>query len=549
MPQLYRVKNTFIKRYKITIIILISAFLLLSMLYMGFQKDTRTKIVFMGFDGLEWSIIDELLKEDKMPTFDKLLRNSSYGNLKMPHGAALSPALWTTMATGRSPGIHGILDHIVHEDDSYEPVVVRSYHRKVKALWNMLTERERKVGVINYFATWPPEEINGFIVSNNALSGLDGNDVYPSNLAKEIDLLIEPFKVVNDNNNFLEKHATRADFEMDILPVMSQYLYQKLNKDLDLFIVYSRYPDRIQHFFWKFMEPEYFQHPVWRLTPELIERYGNIIKDMYQKIDTIVEGMLEHIDKDTIVIVCSDHGFERKSNHPHVRLDNLDQLLEAIGFLTFNESDKEIDFSKTKAYHYQVASQPYVFIGINLKVQNPHGIVESGDEYAQVKKALINALSSLTVVETGKRLFNEVKDMTFERAHIGLSKEKNIDLLKQHVKINENIYSLDRFFNFENISGQHKNHKGVFMIYGKNIKRAQLIKDAHMLDITPTILYLLGLAIARDMEGKILVQAIDEDFIRKNPIKYISTYEDKGEYERKEQREQLEMLRSLGYIQ
>jgi predicted AlkP superfamily phosphohydrolase/phosphomutase len=567
-----------IKSYKFAIVILIIILLQVEVFSVeshnnddsNTSNNTHIKIVLIGLDGLEWSIINELVKENKLPTFAKLIQEGTYGNLKIFQKDYLSPALWTTMVTGKKPEVHGILGFLLHEKDKYGTVVPRTYHRKVKALWNILSECGRKAGVINYFATWPPEKINGFIVPNlnSRLVSLKSSDVFPSSLVNEINFLIKSYRYDNNNLNsdFFEEQAKDINVTIDILKTVSPYLYQKFNNDLDLLIVYTHKTDDVQHFFWKFMEPEYFQHPAWGLNPENIEKYGDFIKDIYRKIDEMVKEIIKYIDEETVVIICSDHGFQRGRSAPIVRLDNLDKLLAFYGFLTFSRNDiklQGIDFSKTKAYHYQLdptrlpfnTGLPFALISINLRGRQPQGIVAPGDEYFRLKRQLIDILSNLRVLETGEKLFTEVSEISFERADIAIFIKNNIDLLKQHIKINNDIYPLNIFYTFKKMSGDHLMHKGVIIIYGNNIKKAKLIEGAHILDITPTILYLLGLPIAKDMEGKVLTQAIDTKFLESNPIKYIDTYEVEKKYNRKEfisqpiDKKQLEKLKSLGYIQ
>jgi len=80
------------------------------------------------------------------------------------------------------------------------------------------------------------------------------------------------------------------------------------------------------------------------------------------------------------------------------------------------------------------------------------------------------------------------------------------------------------------------------------------VKDASILDITPTVLYFLGLPQARDMEGRLLASIVHPAYLAKNPINYIPTHE--GGRRKKTQvpgrsasdEKILEMLRSLGYI-
>lgn len=554
--------------YKIVIIILITILIQFDVFPAELHNDTNinnnthTKIVLIGFDGLEWSIIEELIKEGKMPTFARLIQDGVCGNLRI-FDKASSPMLWTSLATGKGPELHGIHGHVIYEDNKYEPVPPRSYHRKVKALWNMLSDNGKKVGVIKYFATWPSEEIYGFIVPDTSrFSNLDDIDVFPNNLDNELNSIIKSYNIkYSETKDFFEKEANYINVNLDTLSAITKYLYLKFNKNLDLLMVYTRETDFAQHWFWKFMEPEYFQHPVWGLNSENIKKYGSYIKDMYQKVDEMVKEIIKYIDGNTIVIICSDHGFQRRPNLV-VCLDKLNKLLEVIGFLAFRDDvrTQNIDFSKTKAYHHPVEFErpPYALISINTKGRKPQGIVEPGEEYSRVKRRLIDILSKLKVVETNEKLFNNVSEVSIEEADITVSIKENIDLLQQHVKIKGRTYPLNTFYTFYDFSGDHKNHKGVLIICGKNIEKGKLIDDAHICDVTPTILYLLGLPTATDMQGQVLMRAIKEDFLKANPIKYISTYESK-ETKNEEpysksasepiDSQQLEKLKSLGYVQ
>jgi hypothetical protein len=46
-----------------------------------------------------------------------------------------------------------------------------------------------------------------------------------------------------------------------------------------------------------------------------------------------------------------------------------------------------------------------------------------------------------------------------------------------------------------------------------------------VLDVTPTILYLMGLPVARDMEGRVATEILEDDFARAHPVTFIPSYE------------------------
>ena len=101
-------------------------------------------------------------------------------------------------------------------------------------------------------------------------------------------------------------------------------------------------------------------------------------------------------------------------------------------------------------------------------------------------------------------------------------------------------------------SANHRKN-GIVIISGKNINKGYEIKKANLFDVTPTILYLMGLPVGRDMDGKVLIDAIDKEFLKKYPLEYISSYETlvKKEIinvESRRDRETVERFRALGYF-
>jgi hypothetical protein len=66
---------------------------------------------------------------------------------------------------------------------------------------------------------------------------------------------------------------------------------------------------------------------------------------------------------------------------------------------------------------------------------------------------------------------------------------------------------------------------GFFLAVGDGIREGATIRSASVLDVAPTLLYLMGLPVARDMEGRVLTEILDEQFARHNPVTFIPSYE------------------------
>jgi predicted AlkP superfamily phosphohydrolase/phosphomutase len=95
---------------------------------------------------------------------------------------------------------------------------------------------------------------------------------------------------------------------------------------------------------------------------------------------------------------------------------------------------------------------------------------------------------------------------------------------------------------------------GIVGLMGKGVRPGSPIVDADILDVTPTILYAMGVPVGRDMHGRVLTGAFEPDFLRSNPVRFVPTYET-GEREAGKpiaspvDDEIKEKLRAVGYIQ
>ena len=97
---------------------------------------------------------------------------------------------------------------------------------------------------------------------------------------------------------------------------------------------------------------------------------------------------------------------------------------------------------------------------------------------------------------------------------------------------------------------------GILLMQGGPVKPGTVIEGAHILDLYPTMLYLLGLPVPQDAAGKVLLGALDPEFVRRHPVRTIPTYEvlgpaeglPGGRQESGQDQRELEKLRALGYL-
>ena len=91
------------------------------------------KVALIGLDGADWELIDPLIARGRLPHLARLKAGGAWGPLRSMD-PMLSPLLWTTVATGKPPEQHGIIDFLVRDPATGKPVPVSSRARRVKAI-------------------------------------------------------------------------------------------------------------------------------------------------------------------------------------------------------------------------------------------------------------------------------------------------------------------------------------------------------------------------------------------------------------------------------
>jgi len=139
----------------------------------------QSKVVIIALDGVSWNTAAPLMEQGRMPHLAALTRNGCWASLDTLK-PTWTPIIFTTMATGKQPSAHGV-DGFVDENG----IPLSSNMRQVKALWNMASEAGRRVVFFGWPVTWPAEEVNGVLVAENF--NLHENDrIHPAQLDPEL---------------------------------------------------------------------------------------------------------------------------------------------------------------------------------------------------------------------------------------------------------------------------------------------------------------------------------------------------------------------------
>lgn len=291
----------------------------------GSQDAAGNKVLLIGLDGAEWDLIRPMVAAGELPHLARLMQQGVYGNLRSLEPLAKSPAIWTTIATGKSPEEHGI-DTFV---DKMGGRPLTQNLRRVRALWNIFSAVGRSVGVVGWLMSWPAEEVNGFIVSDYLQYAARGSTrinarTYPPGLEQEITPLVAewerlPWSFVQP---FLDAPVDTLHMNENLVRLLQAIKWigagdvtfarvgEKLYKEErpDFFTVYLRGMDAMGHLYWNYMEPDAV--PAGTLDPEGSKYLKGAVRAYYRFVDKLIGPFIEAADGHTTIIVVSDHGFK-----------------------------------------------------------------------------------------------------------------------------------------------------------------------------------------------------------------------------------------------
>lgn len=124
------------------------------------------RLLLVGWDAADWKVIDPLLAAGEMPHLAKVISGGVRGNHATLY-PALSPMLWTSIATGKRPGKHGIHGFTEPAEDGLSVRPVSNLGRRTKAFWNILNQHGKRSVVVGWWPSHPVEPISGAMVSNH----------------------------------------------------------------------------------------------------------------------------------------------------------------------------------------------------------------------------------------------------------------------------------------------------------------------------------------------------------------------------------------------
>jgi predicted AlkP superfamily phosphohydrolase/phosphomutase len=575
-----------------------------------------SRLLIVGIDSASFDLMAPWMQEGRLPNLSRCMEKGVSGGLKsvIP---SMTPPAWTSFVTGKNPGKHGIFDWTSRKPGSYELEFVNALSRKSETIWKLMSDAGKRVCTIAVPISYPPEKVNGGMISGidtpGASGGLaDPSTFYPPELYKEIRKAVGPY-FISPNLFALENHQCDEMVEAALETVQRKmetalYLYQK--EPWDCFMVVIGETDAISHRLWKYHDQ---QSPFWDEKTTLFSGEDPVLR-IYQRLDEYLGKLCQLVGVDTTTIIMSDHGHggnttkavyinrwleEQKLLAFKAGAENntlsaffkrmLSAYLQwakvmALKYFPPNINRKllrktvlvsrvestlrfsHIDWNQTKAYSEETPYFPTIWI--NLEGREPDGTVKPGVDYEQVRDHVIEGLSKWLDPETGQHVVSKVhkrEDLyrgPFVERFPDLIIEWNLDkgysyTFKKSQQKNgwKPIGRIDETERNKSKSGDHRDY-GILVAFGKHIRKSKLIQGAELIDLAPTILHLSGLPVPDDMDGRVLTQIFEDDFLVSHPVCFVERIAPEAcfsslqqDYSQEEEEAIRERLRGLGYIE
>ena len=545
------------------------------------------KVLVIGLDGASLNPIRSWAEKGELPTFKRLLKNGVSGKLRSTIPPLTAPA-WASFMTGKNPGKHGIF-RFRRKDDA----IVNWSDIDGKTLWQILTDEYKRVIVVGVPMTFPPEKVNGVLISG-FLAPPDDIYTYPPEFRESLETRFPRYRVYMRTRDPLGLGVEAAGAWLEDLHSLTReqadvVAYLLRDFTWDFFMTVFSGTDWIAHVFWRYTDPRCPGYDV-----KIAKKYRNAFLTYYKQIDSILKRMLELVDKNVTIFIMSDHG-----TGPYYRVFNSTEWLIKLGLLKKKKlGPQKIGYWLTKSKidirdvivflskhsgllrltrsllnriptGYLLTSSPdwsrtlayadWGGIRINLKGRDPEGIVEQGESYEKLRNFIMQSLSKLRDPESGKKIFDDVlkKENLYSGPHLDEAPDllfwpKGPYLMSKGLTIPRQVLRSSLNWLPETLQSAKHEIDGLFIALGENLKKNKRVGKAKISDVAPTILYTMGIPIPPDMDGVplrgIFEQPLDMAKHRKRRGGFEMREKEKHRSSREEEEKIKEKLRALGYL-
>ncbi len=350
--------SNLIYRALIPVLLGVGLFLILSQTT-GCSTDPDPEVWVIGLDGADWDQLDPMIARGELPHLAALKTEGASGVLRSEK-PLISPVLWTTIATGKSPDQHGVT-WFMTEGANGEKIPVSSNQRQARSFWNIASEAGLNSGVVGWWATWPADPINGFVISDYVgwhsfgVSGRNEQDTgktWPTELISTVrELMPDPTEIPASQLTDLIHlptsrlaHDPASDPYSDPIAHLRQAMatsrgytdvvLDRLDSGRDerpaLLAVYYEGTDAVTHLFGDYQAPRL----PW-INQDDFAAYCDVVNQYWRWQDQLLGELLARRGPNTTVVIVSDHGFRvgserRKEDAFHIETADADHMFDGV---------------------------------------------------------------------------------------------------------------------------------------------------------------------------------------------------------------------------
>ena len=528
--------------------------------YNSFMK----QFLLIGLDGMDPGLVEPWMSQGHLPNLARLRDKGTYLPLSSTVPPATFPA-WTSCVTWVNPGRHGIFDFTEMVSGKYALHFANSTYRKAPAIWNILSEVDKRVGIVGVPGTYPPENVNGLMVSgfdSPLCTEIDTSFVYPQELYNDVrGWTFADFQETNIGPGWHDMALPRLMEGIDRKESTVTRLLER--EPWDFFMVVFGESDTVAHHFWLFHDQN---------SPRHRHGHQNAILNVYKRLDQAVGKLISVVGEDTTIGIVSDHGFGGAGTG----IVHLNNWLESKGYLKFlpdhssilkklaltvtpekwrgklfrmfrdlaakAESQSRfsgIDWSQTTAWSEELNYFPS--IRVNLAGREPNGQVSESD-YDSFCRNLCEELEEWDVIEKAWH-----RDDLFSGDYVSLAPDIVLKLNLENGYSHSCLRSrggpvFKRITSDEYLGGKERgmngNHRPTGVLF---LSKPSIATSANIVDVAPTILADLDVPVP-PMDGQSLLKpTIDGDAPLNNREKQV--------YSEEQERKVEDRLRNLGYFE
>lgn len=538
----------------------------------------KDKVLIIGIDGGTWKILGPAIEQGHMPYLKNLRQKGSSGILKSTI-PPVTPAAWTAFQTGRNAGKTSVFSFCAWDIKNRREVISNASNFK-RTLWEIVSENGGKVGVLNVPMTYPPQPVNGWVVTGFVTPSIESEFTYPADLKQKLMEALPDYDIFNQSR--------MKNMELGGLDIFVEQMVQCLesrssaaeflmkNDCPDLLMVHFQASDAIQHRYWGYLEEG---QP--KFDPE---KKSYILTRFYAALDRNIEKIASAFTNATgaepTIFVISDHGFQLNKKR-----FNLAKWLQKKGYRKFDAkywwltitkdliarldvfnlrkklarkvkiksarvlaTDAPVSWTRSKALSMGFGSTGMIYL------------LEQGEASRQkTTEQIIAQLEKITDPDTGTRILEKIYYK--EELYCG----RFMNLIPDLILVPSPGYSLINYYKatgglFREVKagddfqvGYH-DPDGIFIASGPGIRQSSNL-ECQIFDVAPTILQFLSLPVDEDMDGHIVSEIFTQELQQRKP-QYKSTLDSSGDqatrdkelYSEQDKEKLQQRLKDLGYM-